>query len=65
MDIYSFFSEIGELETRYGHWLLGAVGAGGDKTDITWDQYLEVWLEKCASRQASTETCKWVLQKRL
>eukprot|EP00903_Cladosiphon_okamuranus_P006370 g6237.t1 len=42
MDIYSFFSEMGEVETQYGHWLLGAVGAGGQKTEIVWDQYLEV-----------------------
>ena len=42
MDVYSFFSEMGELETRYGLWLLEAVGAGGTKADITWDQYLEV-----------------------
>lgn len=42
MDVYSFFSEMGEVETEYGHWLLGAVGAGGQKTDIIWDQYLEV-----------------------
>ncbi|CAM9373052.1 unnamed protein product [Pylaiella littoralis] len=42
MDIYSFFSEMGERETQYGHWLLETVGAGGQVTDITWDQYLEV-----------------------
>ncbi|CAN0017553.1 unnamed protein product [Ascophyllum nodosum] len=42
MDVYSFFSEMGELETRYGLWLLEAVGAGGTKADITWDHYLEV-----------------------
>lgn len=42
MDIYSFFSEMGEVETRYGHWVLEAVGAGGESTDVTWDQYLEV-----------------------
>eukprot|EP00904_Undaria_pinnatifida_P007646 jgi/Undpi1/4010/HiC_scaffold_16.g07378.m1 len=41
MDIYSFFSEMGEVETRYGHWVLEAVGAGGESTDVTWDQYLE------------------------
>lgn len=42
MDIYSFFSEMGEVETRYGHWLLEAVGVDETKTDITWNQYLEV-----------------------
>ncbi|CAM9951493.1 unnamed protein product, partial [Ectocarpus fasciculatus] len=43
MDVYSFFSEVGEDETQYGHWLLEAVGAGGQQNrDITWDQYLEV-----------------------
>lgn len=42
MDVYSFFSEIGEQESRYGHWILRAVGAGGEKTEVTWDQYLEV-----------------------
>eukprot|EP00752_Nemacystus_decipiens_P014289 g12709.t1 len=42
MDVYSFFSEMGEVETQYGHWLLEAVGAGGLKTEIAWDQYLEV-----------------------
>lgn len=42
MDIYFFFSEMGEVETRYGHWLLEAVGVDDTKTDITWDQYLEV-----------------------
>lgn len=42
MDVYSFFSEMGEVETRYGHWLLEAVGLKGDDTDITWDQYFEV-----------------------
>lgn len=42
MDVYSFFSEMGEVETQYGHWLLGAVGAGGQKAEIAWDQYLEV-----------------------
>lgn len=42
MDVYSFFSEMEEVETQYGHWLLGAVGAGGHKPEIVWDQYLEV-----------------------
>lgn len=42
MDIYSFFSEMGKAETQYGHWVLAAVGAGGDKTNLTWDEYLEV-----------------------
>lgn len=41
MDVYSFFSEMGEIETQYGHWILGAVGAGGPIPNITWDQYLE------------------------
>lgn len=42
MDIYSFFSEMNETETLYGHWLLGVVGAGGNKPELAWDQYLEV-----------------------
>lgn len=42
MDVYCFFCEMNEIETRYGHWVLQAVGAGGDNAAITWDQYLEV-----------------------
>lgn len=42
MDIYSFFSEMGELETRYGRWVLAAAGVGIGSNEVTWDQYLEV-----------------------
>lgn len=42
MDVYSFFSEMEQPETKYGDWLLRAIGAGGENTNISWDQYLEV-----------------------
>lgn len=60
MDIYSFFSEMGEVETRYGHWVLEAVGAGGESTDVTWDQYLEVrtLYDIFRSKSRALNTCR-------